>query len=91
MQILDAADVKGTFFEVGKAIDAEPADHPRRCTAHGQLLGNHSYHHDQWRWLDPRYPELERTPSDVPNARSACARRSTGRRTAIARRSSRTS
>ncbi|HTR77558.1 MAG TPA: polysaccharide deacetylase family protein, partial [Gemmatimonadaceae bacterium] len=27
----------------------------------GQLLGNHSFHHDQWRWLDPRYPELART------------------------------
>jgi peptidoglycan/xylan/chitin deacetylase (PgdA/CDA1 family) len=24
-------------------------------------VGNHSYHHDEWRWLDPRYPELERT------------------------------
>ena len=29
--------------------------------ADGQLVGNHSYHHDDWRWLDPRYPELERT------------------------------
>ena len=27
----------------------------------GMLLGGHSYHHDYWRWLDPRYPELQRT------------------------------
>jgi peptidoglycan/xylan/chitin deacetylase (PgdA/CDA1 family) len=58
--ILDAFGVKGTFFTVGKALDARP-DISRALIADGQLLGNHSYHHDQWRWLDPRYPELERT------------------------------
>jgi peptidoglycan/xylan/chitin deacetylase (PgdA/CDA1 family) len=58
--ILDSFGVKGTFFTVGKALDARP-DISRRLLADGQLLGNHSYHHDQWRWLDPRYPELERT------------------------------
>jgi len=59
-RILDSFGVKGTFFTVGKALDARP-DISRRLLADGQLLGNHSYHHDQWRWLDPRYPELERT------------------------------
>jgi peptidoglycan/xylan/chitin deacetylase (PgdA/CDA1 family) len=60
MQILDDAQVKATFFEVGRAIDAAP-DITRALYEHGQLLGNHSYHHDQWRWLDPWYPELDRT------------------------------
>jgi peptidoglycan/xylan/chitin deacetylase (PgdA/CDA1 family) len=63
MQILDAAHVQGTFFIVGKALDAAPidADIVKALVAHGHLVGNHSYQHDQWRWLDPRYPELERT------------------------------
>ena len=59
-QILDQYHAKGTFFEVGKAIDKKP-EITRALYADGQLLGNHSYHHDQWRWLDPRYPELQRT------------------------------
>jgi peptidoglycan-N-acetylglucosamine deacetylase len=58
--ILDSFGVKGTFFTVGKALDARP-DISRALLADGHLLGNHSYHHDGWRWLDPRYPELERT------------------------------
>ncbi len=60
MKILDDAHVKGTFFIVGKALDADPQI-VRDLYTHGHLLGNHSYHHDQWRWLDPRYPELART------------------------------
>jgi peptidoglycan/xylan/chitin deacetylase (PgdA/CDA1 family) len=71
MRILDRAHVKGTFFEVGKAIDAEPQI-TRSLHAHGQLLGNHSYNHDQWRWLDPRYPELERTQQAFRRAIGTC-------------------
>ena len=71
MRILDAAGVKGTFFEVGKAIDAEPQI-TRALYEHGQLLGNHSYQHDQWRWLDPRYPELERTQKAFRRAIGVC-------------------
>jgi peptidoglycan/xylan/chitin deacetylase (PgdA/CDA1 family) len=71
MKILDDADVKGTFFEVGKAIDAEPQI-TRALYEHGQLLGNHSYEHDQWRWLDPRYPELERTQKAFRRAIGVC-------------------
>jgi len=37
---------------VGKALDARP-DISRALVADGHLLGNHSYHHDQWWWLDP--------------------------------------
>jgi peptidoglycan-N-acetylglucosamine deacetylase len=71
MRILDKAGVQGTFFEVGKAIDADPQI-TRALYAHGQLLGNHSYHHDQWRWLDPRYPELERTQKAFQRAIGVC-------------------
>jgi peptidoglycan/xylan/chitin deacetylase (PgdA/CDA1 family) len=58
--ILDEHDAKGTFFVVGKAVE-ERSDIVRELRNDGHLLGNHSYHHDSWRWLDPRYPELERT------------------------------
>jgi peptidoglycan/xylan/chitin deacetylase (PgdA/CDA1 family) len=57
--ILDAHHAKGAFFSVGKAVERRP-DITRRLVADGHLLGNHSYEHDQWRWLDPRYPELDR-------------------------------
>jgi peptidoglycan/xylan/chitin deacetylase (PgdA/CDA1 family) len=59
-KVLDSYGVKGTFFEVGKALDARP-DIARQLLDDGQLLANHSYEHDGWRWLDPRYPELQRT------------------------------
>ena len=71
MRILDAAHVKGTFFEVGKAIDADPQI-TRALYAHEQLLGNHSYNHDQLRWLDPRYLELERTQKAFQRAIGVC-------------------
>jgi peptidoglycan/xylan/chitin deacetylase (PgdA/CDA1 family) len=57
--VLDRYDAKATFFLVGKALDARP-DIARALLADGMLLGGHSYHHDDWRWLDPRYPELQR-------------------------------
>jgi peptidoglycan/xylan/chitin deacetylase (PgdA/CDA1 family) len=71
MAILDAHNVKGTFFEVGKAIDADPQI-TRALYDDGQLLGNHSYDHDQWRWLDPRYPELQRTQAAFERAIGTC-------------------
>jgi peptidoglycan/xylan/chitin deacetylase (PgdA/CDA1 family) len=71
MAILDAHDVKGTFFEVGKAIDADPQI-TRALYKDGHLLGNHSYNHDQWRWLDPRYPELQRTQDAFQRAIGTC-------------------
>ncbi|MDQ6698050.1 MAG: polysaccharide deacetylase family protein [Actinomycetota bacterium] len=58
--ILDRNHTKGTFFIIGKALDARP-DVVRALYRDGQLVANHSYHHDQWRWLDPWYPELDRT------------------------------
>ncbi len=69
--ILDEHGVKGTFFEVGKAIDARP-DITRALDADGQLLGNHSYRHDETGWLDPRYPELAETQAAFERALGRC-------------------
>jgi peptidoglycan/xylan/chitin deacetylase (PgdA/CDA1 family) len=69
--ILDSFGVKGTFFTVGKALVARP-DISRALLADGQLLGDHSYHHDEWRWLDPRYPELERTQAAFRGTLDLC-------------------
>jgi peptidoglycan/xylan/chitin deacetylase (PgdA/CDA1 family) len=71
MAILDANGIKGTFFEVGKAVDAEPRI-TRALYDDGQLIGNHSYEHDQWRWLDPRYPELQRAQNAFRRAIGTC-------------------
>jgi peptidoglycan-N-acetylglucosamine deacetylase len=70
-RILDHYGVKATFFEVGKAVAARP-DISRALVADGQLLGNHSYHHDSWRWLDPRYPELARTQNAIDRFVGVC-------------------
>ncbi len=69
--ILDQAGVKGTFFTVGKALDARP-DISRALVADGQLLGNHSYLHDSVRWLDPGYPELGRTQRALKRQLGLC-------------------
>jgi len=60
--ILDSYSVKGTFFVVGKALAARP-DIARELLARGEVLGNHSYHHDAWSWLRPDYPEIGMTQS----------------------------
>jgi peptidoglycan/xylan/chitin deacetylase (PgdA/CDA1 family) len=70
-RILDERGAKGTFFMVGKALDRRP-DIARALREDGHLLGNHSYHHDEWRWLDPRYPELERTQSAFRHNLGVC-------------------
>lgn len=70
-KILDSRGAKGTFFTVGKALDARP-DISRALMADGHLLGDHSYHHDGWRWLDPRYPELGRTQSAFRRQLGVC-------------------
>jgi peptidoglycan/xylan/chitin deacetylase (PgdA/CDA1 family) len=69
--ILDAYGTKGTFFSVGKAVQARP-DITRRLIADGQLVANHSFHHDQWRWLDPRYPELRRAQLAIQRDAGVC-------------------
>jgi peptidoglycan/xylan/chitin deacetylase (PgdA/CDA1 family) len=60
LEALDAAHVKGSFFVAGKTLESSP-QLVRQLVADGELVGNHSFHRDDWRWLDPRYPELART------------------------------
>lgn len=59
-RILDRYNVKGTFFEVGKALDARPAI-ARALYEDGHLLANHSHTHNYTSWLNPAYPELQQT------------------------------
>jgi peptidoglycan/xylan/chitin deacetylase (PgdA/CDA1 family) len=71
MDILDAAHVHATFFVVGQALERQP-DVVRALYTHGHLVANHSFHHDEWRWLDPRYPELERAQVAFQKTIGAC-------------------
>ena len=71
--ILDRYGVKATFFLVGNALDERP-DIARALLDDGMLLGGHSYHHDQWRWLDPRYPELQRSVDAFKRQLGVCPR-----------------
>jgi peptidoglycan/xylan/chitin deacetylase (PgdA/CDA1 family) len=69
--ILDRYGVKGTFFTVGKALEARP-DVSKALLDDGHLLGNHSYNHDAFRWLDPTYPELEQTQAAFKRTLGVC-------------------
>ena len=71
MNILDDAHVHATFFVVGQALVRRP-DVVRSLYRHGHLVANHSFHYDQWRWLDPRYPELERAQLAFQKEIGAC-------------------
>ncbi len=52
--ILDSAGVKGTFFEVGRAVEAHP-DIVKSLVSDGHEIANHSYTHGAWDWLKPSY------------------------------------
>jgi peptidoglycan/xylan/chitin deacetylase (PgdA/CDA1 family) len=69
--ILEEHGVRGTFFSVGKAVDARP-DITSDLVARGHLVGNHSYRHDSVRWLDPRYPELGRAEHAIAAGADVC-------------------
>jgi peptidoglycan/xylan/chitin deacetylase (PgdA/CDA1 family) len=71
MRILDAAGVHATFFVVGQALERRPEE-VRALYQHGHLVANHSFHGDKWRWLDPRYPELERAQTAFQREIGAC-------------------
>ena len=58
-------------LEIRDILDARP-DITKALYDDGQLLGDHSYHHDYWRWLDPRYPELDRTQEAFERALGVC-------------------
>jgi len=65
---------RSSYFASGTIVlDARP-DIARALLADGMLLGAHSYHHDQWRWLDPRYPELQRSIDAFKHQLGVCPR-----------------
>ena len=58
--ILEAHGARGTFFEVGKAVVQRP-DVTKELIQRGHLVGNHSFNHGAFSYLDPGYPELAQT------------------------------
>jgi peptidoglycan/xylan/chitin deacetylase (PgdA/CDA1 family) len=69
--ILDRYHVKGTFFEVGKAVEARP-NISQALVDGGHLVGNHSYTHDYLHWLDPAYRELAQTQRTFEKQLGVC-------------------
>jgi peptidoglycan/xylan/chitin deacetylase (PgdA/CDA1 family) len=70
-RILEERGARGTFFEVGKAVVKQP-EVARALIGAGHVVGNHSYYHDAWRYLDPRYPELDRTQTAIATNTGVC-------------------
>lgn len=72
-RILDEHGAKGTFFVVGKAAVRRP-EVLRRLVEDGHLVGNHSFHHDYYGWLNPLYPELAATQRVIGREAGVCPR-----------------
>lgn len=70
-RILEEYDVRGTFFEVGKAVAQRP-DITQELIERGHLIGNHSYNHGAFSYLDPGYPELKQTEDIIRDATGMC-------------------
>jgi peptidoglycan/xylan/chitin deacetylase (PgdA/CDA1 family) len=71
MRVLDSAGVAGTFFEVGKAVEAEPYV-TGLLISHGHLIGDHSYSHGRWSFLSPTYPEAAKAQSAIADSAGVC-------------------
>jgi len=69
--ILEAHGVRGTFFEVGKAVVQRP-DITKQLIARGHTVGNHSYYHGAFSYLNPAYPELDKAESAFKNSVGTC-------------------
>lgn len=70
-RILEEHGTRGTFFEVGGAVEQRP-EIARALVERGHIVGNHSFTHGQWDYLDPRYPELEETQQAIQQATGVC-------------------
>jgi peptidoglycan/xylan/chitin deacetylase (PgdA/CDA1 family) len=69
--ILEEHGVRGTFFEVGKAVVQRP-DVTKALIERGHMVGNHSYYHGAFSYLDPWYPELEQTQKAFKQSVGVC-------------------
>jgi peptidoglycan/xylan/chitin deacetylase (PgdA/CDA1 family) len=54
LDALAAADVRGTFFVLGRHVERWPAL-VRRMTEEGHVVGNHGFHHRKLHWRSPSY------------------------------------
>lgn len=70
-RILEEYDARGTFFEVGKAVEQRP-DVTRELIERGHLVGNHSYEHGAFSYLKPDDPEIKRTQGLIQEATGQC-------------------
>jgi UDP-glucose 4-epimerase len=59
LRILDAGDVKATFFSDAEALDVRAVT-LHRLLSDGQLVADHSYVEQERAWLDPRFRDLGR-------------------------------
>jgi peptidoglycan-N-acetylglucosamine deacetylase len=69
--ILEEHDARGTFFEVGKAV-AQRSDVTKQLIERGHVVGNHSYNHGAFSYLDPNYPELKQAEDEFRSAVGVC-------------------
>ena len=70
-RILEEHGTRGTFFEVGRAVQERP-EITRALVERGHIVGNHSFTHGQWDYLDPRYPELDETQRAIREVAGVC-------------------
>jgi peptidoglycan/xylan/chitin deacetylase (PgdA/CDA1 family)/predicted MFS family arabinose efflux permease len=70
--VLERYGVKGTFFEIGQNVDANPQI-SRELVQRGELIGNHSYrHHKADAVLDLNYSELDKAEKAIADATGVC-------------------
>ncbi|HXU25413.1 MAG TPA: polysaccharide deacetylase family protein [Tepidiformaceae bacterium] len=69
--ILESHGVRGTFFEVGKAVVQRP-DITKQLIARGHTVGDHSYFHGAFSYLNPAYPELDKAQTAFKDAVGTC-------------------
>jgi peptidoglycan/xylan/chitin deacetylase (PgdA/CDA1 family) len=70
--VLDSRGIKGTFFVVGKNADAHP-DIVRELVTRGDLVGNHSYHHQKRKaLLEPTYGDESHAEASIAAAAGVC-------------------
>lgn len=70
-RILEAAGVRGTFFEVGKAVVQQP-EIARALVERGHIVGDHSFSHTELGFLRAGYPELKTTQKAIASAAGVC-------------------
>ena len=71
LRVLDAGDVKATFFSDAEALNARPVT-LRRLLSDGQLVADHAYVDRDRAWLDPRFRDLGRAQRAFAHELGVC-------------------